>query len=146
MFESPLQEPARSMNPVEADLHARWLPTAEQVAAGLAVLATVPEADRDRFLAVAALALPGKTYGLWELGQPVAPVPGIWLAENVTIGSQTAYSYGAARDAAEDAATAWLQANHLTGTVSFAVIRPDGHAAVFEGFGPDATEMDGEET
>lgn len=109
------------------------MPTAVQVEAALAVLSTVPEADRSRFLAVVALVQPGKQYGLWSVGQEVVPLPGVWLGENVTGDSICPLSE--ARAAAEEAGERWLEARDLDGTTGYVMVGPDGHAAVFEGFG-----------
>lgn len=119
-----------------SDLQARWLPNAEQTSAAVAVLMTVPEDQRDRFYAVVALAQPGKEYGLWETGQQVVALPGVWLGENTRDDERTPYPLRAATQQAEEVARHWLTSQGLTGTVAYAFIDADGEAAVFEGFGP----------
>lgn len=118
---------------VEADLKSRWVPTAEQVAEAKALLATVPEGSRERYYAVVGLAQPGKEYGFWVYGQEVVAVPGVWLGENTTGPSE--HPFTVAKQAAEEAAAAWLREHGRSGTVATAMIGADGTAAVFEGFG-----------
>lgn len=123
----------------QADLSARWLPSPEQVKAGLAVLATVPAGQRERFIAVVPLAQPGKQFGIWEFGQKVVPLPGVWVGENTA--EATVYPLRRAQDAAEEVARAWLASEGLSGTVAVALIRPDESVAVFEGFGTPAASQ-----
>lgn len=117
------------------DLRARWLPSGAQIAAGVAALGTVPEADRTNWVAVVALAQPGKMYGIWETGQPVVPVPGVWVGENTN--DDVVLPLSEARNAAETAAGAWLKHAGLAGTTGYALVYHDGNAAVFEGFPTD---------
>lgn len=112
------------------DLMQRWLPTAEQIAAGLAVLATVPDDERSHYIAVVVLVQPGKTYGIWQTGQEVIALPGVWLSENVR--GESLYPLRDADDAAEQVGLAWLRKHGLWGTVATAKVFPDGNAAVFE--------------
>lgn len=129
--ELEVDEVNRVVSPA-GDLHARWVPSAEQTAAGVALLKTVPSRTRGDFVAVVALALPGKEYGLWETGQTVEPVPGAWLAYTGRDTSGEVYDFREAASAAEAAASAWL--GERDGTVSYALVYPDGEAAMFESF------------
>lgn len=97
----------------ERDLAARWLPNAAQIAAALALLATLPA--REEYVYVA-IALPDKDHGIWTLGQPVEHVAGVWLG----------------RDEASHAAA--LHLGTRPGQPSYAVVWRDGHAAAFEDF------------
>lgn len=106
----------------ELDLRERWLPSAEAVEAALAELAGMPACT----IAVLALAQPGKRRGLWTTGQEVVTVP--WMA------TAREGDHGPERQAAEDAAHGWLKYHRRSGTVSYVLVYPDGHAAVFEGF------------
>lgn len=116
------------------DLHRRWLPSPEQVTNAQALLQTVPPAERSEHLAVVPLAQPGKTYGFWDIGQPVVCLPGVWLGNNAA--GATANPLFEARTEAEKVAQAWLNDNDLPGTIAVAYISEDGHAAVFEGLPP----------
>lgn len=129
MFET---RPAEPVNEIDADLRARWLPSEEQIAAGVAALDKVPSGRRDRFVAVVGLAQPGKQYGFWQIDQRVVPVPGVWLAEITRGDEPTQHPYAQAMSLAERAAASWLEAHGETGTVAHVVINPDGSAAVFE--------------
>ena len=119
-------------NPVgatpELDLRARWRPTPEQVRAAVAELLT--KTDPTEWVAAVALVQPGKQYGIWTVGQPVEPVPGVWAGIN---SFTEAPSYAHARNDAADAARAALGGR--PGTVAHVSVRLDGSFAVFEDFG-----------
>lgn len=121
----------RSINSA-VDLQERWVPSPEQTAAAAAVFATVPAAQRFDYCAFAPLALPGKSYSIWTTGQPVEPVPGLWLARRE--GRSGPLAYRTQRDAAATAARDWLTAHNQTGTVATVVFCADGWWAVFEDF------------
>ena len=67
--------------------------------------------------------MPGKQPGWWTVGQPVEHVAGLWPIRSEE-------EYRAARDGASMAATSHLGVR--PGLPSYAVIRRDGHAAMFE--------------
>lgn len=69
------------------------------------------------------LALPGKDYGFWELGQPVEQAPGFFLAE----GSEQARK---ARELADGAAREHLAGR--PGTTVYARVDANGYAEMFE--------------
>lgn len=105
----------------ERDLQARLMPDAEAMERARAAIECKP-----RCLAVIPLALPGKTRGLWELGQEVVTIRAVWVTTEQTLHTATAN--------AEQAARAWLTYEGKTGTVAYALVTPGGEAAIFEGF------------
>lgn len=127
----------------DLDLRTRWLPSPAQIQEAVTALNNLPsdpqpatgpgpEVVDAEWVAVVALAQPGKTYGIWRTGQRVVPVPGVWVGQNTT--APVDRPLGAARDAAEQAAQEWLAAQGLPGTPGYAFVHADGSAAVFEGF------------
>jgi hypothetical protein len=117
------------------DLAGRWLPTSAQVAAGVAALDTVPPGERERFVAVVVLVQPGKTYGIWETGQPVVALPGVWLGENTQGEEPSLFPLRQAVAEAERVGEAWFAQRPpegREGTVATAFVYPGGEAAVFE--------------
>lgn len=117
-----------AVNPAD-DLAARWLPTDEAVRQARAALDTEPRAD----LAAIPMVQPGKTRGVWTVGQAVETVKGL-----VFLGVDGSHdesrgpvqSWSAARDAASGAAQA--ARGDRPGTVAYAVVSRDGRVAVFE--------------
>lgn len=106
------------------DLRARWRPSAQQLAAATAVLATVPADQRHSHRALVAVALPGKSHGVWISGQHVQHMPGVWLAHrNQRSGP---LGYVAQRDTAASTARAWLADQHQAGTVSTITVDAGG--------------------
>jgi hypothetical protein len=101
-----------------ADLAARWQPSAEQMAVAEAILRGTA-ADK----VYVGLALPGKTYGLWCLGQRVEPAPGFWPAHAAHNSARIA------RDCADHAAGAHLRGR--PGTSAYASIRLSNGEPVF---------------
>lgn len=117
------------------DLAERWLPTSAQVAAGVAALRTVPCGERERFVAVVVMVQPGKTYGIWETGQQVLALPGVWLGENTRGDEPTLFPLRQAVAEAERVGEAWFAQrppDERVGTVATAFVYPNGEAAVFE--------------
>lgn len=114
-----------------ADLRARWQPTETAVAHAAEVLADLPEAD----YALVPMWLPGKTYGIWTIGQPVFTAEGeVFTCVNRPgdTSGRTVPSFGAARAAAVTAADRGLCGR--PGTIGYAVISRDSTWAVFEDF------------
>lgn len=116
-----------SIHTAAADLAARWRPTAEQVRDAVAMLAAGPaEADT----VAVPLALPGKTHGVWDIGQVVEPAPGFWLADHHA--SDGPLGYHQATFAADQAAADQL--GDRPGQSGYATIDRDGRWHVWEGF------------
>lgn len=113
-----------------ADLAARWRPTDQQIAVAVAMLAAGPaEADT----VAVPLALPGKTHGVWEVGQEVEPGSGFWLADHRASDGSLGYhqaTYAADRAAAD-------QLGDRPGQSGYATIGRDGRWHVWEGFAAD---------
>lgn len=121
----------RSVTP-EQDLRARWLPTAASVRHAWALLDAEPRAD----LAAIPMVQPGKTYGLWTVGQEVQTVPGaVFIGINSFDADDSGEvpSYAWARNAASDVARSVL--SDRPGTVAWASVDREGHVVVFEDFG-----------
>lgn len=97
----------------ERDLTDRLRPTAGQIDAALDRLA---ELDRHTEYVYVPIALPGKTRGLWELGQPVEHPDGVFL------------------DREEASRAAVVALGTRPGTPAYAAVWRDGGAAVFEDF------------
>lgn len=109
------------------DLRERWLPTGDAVQRALALLEAEPDAD----VAVIPMYQPGKTYGIWTVGQEVCTVSGrAFLAVDSFERRGDLPDYGWARDAASKFARATM--GDLPGTTAWAVVRRDGTAVVFE--------------
>lgn len=137
MFGPP---PDHVPTPTERDLTERWQVTTPTRMIAVAMIAAYrahhPDAAHVRpdFPKVyIGLALPGKTYGVWEFGQPVEEAPGFWLATDTT-------SARFARDAADAAAGTHLAGR--AGTTSYALVWDDEHCAVFEGLTVPAARSD----
>lgn len=111
-----------------ADRRARWVPSREQRAVAAAMLTAVPPNVEH---VLVPLVQPGKEFGIWIVGQVVEVVPGFWLADALAL-PDNPYSFTVARTNAIDAAA--KQLGDRPGTVGWAVIGRDGHAAVFEDF------------
>jgi hypothetical protein len=105
----------------ERDMHARLTPDPDVQARAVRALAGTTGK-----LAVIPMALPGKTRGFWTTGQPVHTLPAFWLTAEQTLHTYT--------DAADLAARGWLNHAGEDGTTAYALVTPDDHAAVFEGF------------
>jgi hypothetical protein len=113
-----------------ADMAARWLPDGAHRAVAAAMLAAAPDAA----MVIVPLIQPGKARGVWTDGQPVITVRGALFL----VGDGFA-DYATARATAvhlgelalaEHAAAG--QPPELAGTVAWATVDRDGHAAVFE--------------
>lgn len=122
MFDRPADLP---MSDAEADLAARLVPDQAAIDHCVRLLAAQP--DPAHAFAVLPMALPGKTRGLWRIGQPVHTVP----AEPRLCRE---YNLRGATDAADRDARAWLNGRGMTGTTAYALVMHDGAAAVFEGW------------
>jgi hypothetical protein len=111
------------------DLAARWLP--EQSAIDLAVrrLEASPSAD----YAAVPMYQPGKEFGWWEAGQEVCTVPDVaFIGVNRFEAEGDVPSFAWARNAAAEVAREHLGGR--PGTVAWASVNREGHAAVFEDF------------
>ena len=116
-------------DPIAADLQERWLP--EQSAIDLAVrrLASNPTAD----YAAVPMYQPGKEFGWWALGQEVCTVPDVvFIGVNSFESRGDVPSFAWARNAAAEVAREHLAGR--PGTVGWACVNREGHAAVFEDF------------
>jgi hypothetical protein len=115
----------------EEDMRARWQPSEAAVRHARALLDAEPRAD----LAAIPMIQPGKAHGWWTAGQEVRTVAGaVFIGVNrfdVEDGAEVP-SYSWARNAASDVARAALGGQ--PGTVAWATVHRDGHAAVFEDF------------
>jgi hypothetical protein len=111
-----------------ADMAVRWVPDPAAVRAAVAVLSPWDGAD---VVAFVPMYQPGKTYGVWFTGQEVVTVPGVvfWAARDDGPAPGAA-DYGWARNAACEAARVAMAGR--PGTFGYAVVYPDGEAAVFE--------------
>ncbi|MCX5066710.1 hypothetical protein OOJ91_12550 [Micromonospora lupini] len=109
-----------------ADLAARWRPTDEQIRVAVAMLAAAP-AGADTV--AVPLVLPGKTRGVWDVGQEVEAGREFWLADRSTW--EGPLSYSVARDAADRAAADQL--GDRPGQSGYATITRDGRWHVWEG-------------
>lgn len=111
------------------DLESRWLPEPAAIAVAVAALNAEPSAD----YAAIPLYQPGKTFGVWETGQQVVTVRGaVFLGVNSFDPTGPVLSFSWARNAASEVAREIL--GDRPGTVAFASVDRDGHAAVFEDF------------
>ena len=111
---------------IEQDMQARLRPTPEQVAVAQAMLGAAPGATH----VMVALAMPGKTRGLWFEGQDVQPVEGFWLTNRDHHDGPLSYHY--TRRLAGSAALAWLLAADQSGTCAYVAIDRAGDWVVFE--------------
>lgn len=136
LFQSPTPEPTET----ERDMHARLVPSDQQIAVAAALIratfssATVSGARRpdwsdtfDTCRVVVPIALPGKARGFWQPGQAVEYPPGFWLDSDGDPSDP--------RFLAERAADHYL--GKRAGQVAYAYIWLQNGApasAVFEGF------------
>jgi len=112
------------------DMMANWVPDAELVEQAHAALDAEPRAD----MAALAMVQPGKTRGIWRIGQQCETVPGvIVLAVNSSTGERgdgPVKSWSQARNEASEAAQA--ARGDRAGTVAYAVVHRDGGVFVTE--------------
>lgn len=116
---------------LQDDMTARFVPTDEQIAVAVAMLEVAEEATH----VVVPLALPGKTRGVWTVGQPVEHVPGFWLvdADQTSVGHRGAVlGYRTVCRLADQAAAAHLGAR--PGVSAYATIDVDGQCSTREGY------------
>lgn len=129
--------PPEGYTPTEADedRHARLTPSARQFAIAATMIRETVSDFRDTFdtcRVVVPIALPGKSHGIWQIGQAVEHPPGFWLDNDTADKVNESTSV---RDLAERAADHHL--GDRDGTPAYAYIwLQDGWAAssVFEGF------------
>ena len=128
-----MTEPDRTPLELREDMR-RWTASPEQIRAAQDAIAAAVEQHPDvparEWLAAVALAMPGKTYGFWQYGQPVEVVDGVWVGRNTT--QDVEQSYGDARNEAAAAGVAALAGR--PGTVAWVTIGADGEPFVFEDF------------
>lgn len=122
------EPPGHEPNGTMVDLRERWQadgPTRRIAMAMIdAAMIEHPHVDPDDIKVFVGLALPGKQYGVWTLGQPVEPAPGYFLAINHD-------QHRAGRDLADRAAGEQLAGR--AGTTSWALLKRGEYCAVFEG-------------
>ncbi|MCW2898658.1 MAG: hypothetical protein JWO67_923 [Streptosporangiaceae bacterium] len=117
------------LHPVAQDMRDRWLPSETAVRHARALLDAEPAAD----LAVVPMLQPGKTHGIWTLGQEVETVPGVvFICINSFTNTAALPGYSWCRGAAAAVARDVLAGRD--GTVGYANVSRDGHVAVFEDF------------
>jgi hypothetical protein len=120
----------------DADLRARWLPTGHAVKLARSLFPRSPSHD----LAVIPMIQPGKTRGIWTVGQPVKTVEGhVYMAvsreprwDPDLQGMPPVQSLSEARDKACKEARRRLRGR--PGTVAYAIVHRDEElgVAVFE--------------
>lgn len=123
-----------TLEDVMEDMHARLVPSPAAVRHARALLDFTQDAD----LAAIPMYLPGKTHGVWTMGQDVVTVPGaVFLGVNgfdVPADSPVP-SYSIARHLAGHTAREYAVISSLdSGTSAYATVSRDGHVAVFEDF------------
>lgn len=110
----------------------RLAPSKSAVQAAVAALDARPEADA----AVVPLYMPGKSFGVWTVGQQVETIE--LTGEDVLVGVNPNRPTGAVpaiRDriaTAFDLANAQLAEHGRGGTTGYVIVRPDGSWVVFE--------------
>jgi hypothetical protein len=124
-----------TLDPVHADLIARWKPTDEVIVAGVVAINSTPGTE----YAVAPIALANKEVGFWTLDVEVISV----TFDDGDVAKAVANTFetvdgvaglGEVRYDAENAALRALAARETPGTGSYALIRADGTWSVFEGY------------
>lgn len=113
-----------SVTETERDCRSRFRPSVPQIRAATSMLEGCPGA----FGVCVPIVLPGKTRGVWCVGQQVEYPAGFFLARSR--GRLSPESYASARVAAVDAAYRAL--GDRSGVVAYAVVYPDGQWSVFE--------------
>lgn len=121
-----------SADPSE-DLRRRWIPDKAAVQAALDALEGEPAAE----VAVIPMYQPGKTYGIWDVGQRVETIAltgdDVLLAVNSSATDGPVPGVRAAQDKAfELASLALAGCGDGKGTTAYAVVRRNGRTAVFE--------------
>jgi len=126
---TPAVDGPPSLADLERDRLQRMNPTDTAVAHARALLAAEPGAD----IAFIPMCLPGKELGWWREGQEVVTVPGVvLLAVNGFDDSGPVPSGSWARNTAAAIARQVLQERGQDGVAAYAVVRREGHTAVFE--------------
>lgn len=105
------------------DLYARLRPTTSQIDTARTEMAFNNPGGAD--MAIVALVLGNKEFGIWTLDVTVEPVDGVWLAHSDDDDSVQA----AVQSAIE---TATVRLGDRTGTISVVTVEPDGGWDTFE--------------
>lgn len=109
------------MSAVKADLVSRMAPTDEGVAAAVAAMTAAGTE-----MAILPIAFPGKTYGVWTIGERVEHPEGVWPVNN---NNDPDIGFRSGTAAATTVAAKYL--GEEPGTVGYVVVRLDGWS-VFE--------------